>query len=131
MTFATGVETNVLLHEYRVGANRHRRASKNANGAPRRQGLDCSGPCLNPADDSKLSRGVSRKVSTADGVAINGRIREGRQGQRRRGVRSQDTTIGMSEIDDLNVLYRSNPRRQNRSRVIDGHQLSTKGEAIV
>src|ERR1700733_15971755 len=45
---ATGVETDVLLHEYRVGANRHRRASKNANGAPRRQGLDCSGPCLNP-----------------------------------------------------------------------------------
>jgi len=37
----------------------------------------------------------------------------------------------MSEIDDLNVLYRSNPRGQNRSRVIDGHHLSTKGEAIV
>jgi hypothetical protein len=37
----------------------------------------------------------------------------------------------MSEIDDLNVLYQPNPRGQNRSRVVDGHQLSAKGEAIV
>jgi hypothetical protein len=71
------------------------------------------------------------KGLTADGIAINGGIREGRQGQRRTDVRSQNTTIGMSEIDDLNVLYQPNPRGQNRSRVVDGHQLSAKGEAIV
>src|SRR6202042_3755392 len=58
-------------------------------------------------------------------------IREGRQGQRRTDVRSQNTTIGMPEIDVLNVLYQPNPRGQNRSRVVDGHQLSPTGEAIV
>ena len=124
---ATGVETDVL----RVGANRHRRASKNANGAPRRHGLDCSSACLNSTDDGKRLRGVSREVSTADGVTINSGIRGGRQGQWRRDVRSQNTTTSMSEIDGLNVLHWSNPRGQNRTRVIDWHQLSTKGKAIV
>ena len=128
---APGVEADVLLHEYRVGAKRHRRASKNANGAPWRDGLDCSSACLNPTDDGKRPRGASREISTADGVTINGGIREGRQGQRRRDVRSKNTTIGASEIDGLNVLHWSNLRGQNRNRVIHWHQLSTKGKAIV
>jgi hypothetical protein len=72
--------------------------------APTGIGAPDVSPCLNPTDDGKLSRGVSRKVSTADCVAINGRNREGRQGQRRIDVRSQNTTIGMFEIDNLNVL---------------------------
>ena len=93
-----------------------------------RHGLDCSSAGLNPTDDGKRLRRVAREVSTADGVTINGGIREGWQGQWRRGVGSQNTTFSMSEMDDLNVLHWSNPRGQNRNLVSTGISFLRKAK---
>ena len=89
------------------------------------------GAGLNAPCHGKCAFCIERQIATGHGIAIDGRIGEGRQRQRRRNIAGQNTAVRFGERHGLDLLHRRDPRGDDRDGLVDRHQRSAKGKAIV
>ena len=101
-------------------------ASPGATGGPSAALPACSRPATRNSRASPL--GTS---SPAHGIAVDGRVRERRQLQRRDEVVGQHAAVGVGERDGFHFVDGAEARDDRGDRVLDGQYLRAGREAVL
>ena len=125
------VEADVLLHEHRIGAFRHRCAGEDADGLARPDRRCRRTAGLHPPADGERLRLALRQIAARDRIAVDGGIGERRQRQRCGNVVRQHAPIGGGEPDGLDLGDPAHPRGDDADGFIDRHHRTAEGKAIV
>ncbi|MGY4411743.1 hypothetical protein ACVWW4_003479 [Bradyrhizobium sp. LB7.1] len=113
------IDADIFLHEDGFGIRRHRRARKDARGVA---GLDlrlCKAAGLDAAVERERPFRAVRNICVAHGVAIDGRVGERRQRQRRRNVARQHTPVRIDQRHGFEIGNRADARRDQANGLAD------------
>ena len=121
----------VFLHEHGVGVGGQRRTREDADGDAFRDDPGRRAASRDAAAQGQLGRTLRSKIHMAHGIAIDRRIGERRQRDRREDIGRDHAPVGLRERYSLFLRDRHDPFGDQRQRRFDRHERAAEGEAIV
>ena len=128
---AAAVDAAILLHEYGIGARRHRRAGKDADrlaGLTRMRRGMTGGDAI---DDGEALVALGRKIVAAHRVTVDGGIIERRHIDRRDDIFGEHAAQRFAQRHGLAAVDRRHPLGNQALGFSNRKQRAVKGEAIV